>query len=541
LAPKKRHSIMLLLSGKIIAMAMLLTAVPVRAASVKPVERQIWNAAEVHRELTVDPSADAQVKEYFPSFLDYQDLMLFHPKIGYYSSGRVSFTIDYRTFPDMLAPYFGDMIAEQSFRMWDGMRQAGTLAAQDRFTLAEFGAGDGALAESILDYIGRQASENPDPRWREFERQAVYICYDRSPALSAVQAKRNARFGTRFEAREGDATDPAATIAQGSLKGVVLSNELPDAFSVHKVILSADGSAEVAFVVPSLSQGGWNKLEKFMPVPVRDLIKKDNQAIKGFMGNKERCTFLSRAAFIALLESMAGATDYAAKVHTIQFREVYVPVRVFPELAEHLRRYAHDYAIVLAKGEKGVVAYINLGEGKFVQGVARILKAGYVLTVDYGSNWDGIMPQEDFDHLRIYGPRSQRANSDPYRWPTLNDITTDVNFSHMAAEGRLAGLRTAYFGPQRALQSGTPVSLAALPPNRRLTDRQKKEFKGWVQDFQTSVVFKALVQQKDGTDPAYAYPEAFQEPVDVSEDQLTPDQRERAVQIEKQLSAPFRK
>jgi SAM-dependent MidA family methyltransferase len=519
-------------------MATFLTAVAVPAAdSPKAGEREIGNPREVHRELTVDTAMETQVKEYFPSFLDYQDLMLFHPKIGYYSSGRVSFTTDYRTFPDMLAPYFGDMIAEQTFRMWDGMRNAGTLAAQEQFTLAEFGAGDGALAESILDYIGRQANENSDPRWREFHRQVLYICYDRSPALSAAQAKRNARFGAQFEAREGDATNPAESIAAGSVKGVILSNELPDAFSVHKVILSAEGSAEVAFVAPSLSRTGWSKLEKLMPAPVRDLITKDDRAIKRFMGDKGQGIFLSRAAFIALLESLASATDYAAKVHTIKFQEVYVPARIFPELAEHLQRYAHDYAAVLAKSEKGMVAYVNLGEGKFVQGAARILKAGYVLTVDYGSNWDGIMPQDDFDHLRIYGPRSQRANSDPYRWPTLNDITTDVNFSHMAAEGRGAGLTTAYFGPQRALQSGTPVSLAALPPDRRLTDRQKKDFKGWVQDFQTGTVFKALVQQKASTDAAYAYPEAFQEPIDVSEDQLTPAQRERAAQIEKQLSA----
>jgi len=236
-----------------------------------------------------------------------------------------------------------------------------------------------------------------------------------------------------------------------------------------------------------------------------------------------------------LLESIASAPDYAAKVHTIQFHEVYVPAQAFPELTEHLRRYAHDYATELAKGEKGMVVYINLGEGKFVQGAARLLKAGYVVTVDYGSNWDGIMPQDDFNHLRIYGPRSQRANSDPYRWPTLNDITTDVNFSHIAEEGRAAGLNTTYFGPLRALQSGTPVSLAVLPADRR-TDRQKKDFRGWVEDFQTSVVFKVLVQQKENTDATYSYPEPFQEPIYASGDQLIPAQRERAAQIEKRLS-----
>src|SRR6185436_17966732 len=118
----------------------------------------------------------------------------------------------------------------------------------EKFTIAEFGAGDGAMAESVLDYIDQQAATNPDPRWLEFKRQTVYACYDRSPALSEIQRKRNERFGARFEAREGDATNPGATITRGSLKGVILSNELPDCFSVHKAILNQDGTAEIAFV-----------------------------------------------------------------------------------------------------------------------------------------------------------------------------------------------------------------------------------------------------------------------------------------------------
>ena len=133
------------------------------------------------------------------------------------------------------------MVAEQMFRMWDGMRKAGTLSPTEKFTIAEFGAGDGAMAESVLEYIDQQAATNPDKRWKEFKEQTVYACYDRSPALSEIQRKRNARFGARFEARQGDATNPGATIAPGSLKGVILSNELPDCFSVEKVILDDSG------------------------------------------------------------------------------------------------------------------------------------------------------------------------------------------------------------------------------------------------------------------------------------------------------------
>ncbi len=206
-----------------------------------PGRQQLQNPSELHDEIQIPAANAVLVRDYLPSFLEYQDLIMFHPKFGYYASGRVSFSADYQTFPIVLSPYFGQMIAQQIFHMWEGMRQAGSLGAKEPFTIAEFGAGDGALAEQILTYLDERSKG--DARWREFAEQTVYACYDRSPALSQAQQARNARFGKRFEAREADATNPTATITPGSLKGVVLSNELPDAFSVHKVILSASGSA----------------------------------------------------------------------------------------------------------------------------------------------------------------------------------------------------------------------------------------------------------------------------------------------------------
>ena len=63
-----------------------------------------------------------------------------------------------------------------------------------------------------------------DPAWLRFANQVLYVCYDRSPSLSKIQQDRNARFCTRFDARVADATNMTATIAKGSLKGVILSN-----------------------------------------------------------------------------------------------------------------------------------------------------------------------------------------------------------------------------------------------------------------------------------------------------------------------------
>lgn len=524
-------------------------------AAEKASRAQLENASELHDEIQAPSGAETAVQDYFPSFLDYQDLVMFHPKFGYYSSGRVSFSVDYQTFPIVLSPYFGQMIAEQIFPMWEGMRRAGTLGPTDRFTIAEFGAGDGALAEQILNYLGRRSKETP--RWREFAAQTVYICYDRSPALSQAQRTRNARFGKQFEAREADATNPTAAIAPGSLKGVVLSNELPDAFSVHKVILSPSGSAEVAFVVPSLPAKSWDKVKKSVPPGIVELVTAADRTIqdKFLTSPHADTTYFSRAAWVALLESLAPTKEYAAAVQPFEFHEMYVPARVFPELAGHLHRYAHLYANELAKNNRGVVTYINLGEEKFVQGAGSILGAGYVMTIDYGANWDGIMTQ-DRAHLRTYGPAHQAENdhaepfdfqltdtgepedrdtSDPYKGPTLNDITTDVNFSLMAAEGQPAGLTTVYFGRQGALASGTTASLDVIPPERLGHDDLLKEYQSWLKDFRNSDNFKLLVQQKVHTDGAYTYPDDQPEPLTLNEKDLAPTQREKATEIEKAL------
>jgi SAM-dependent MidA family methyltransferase len=499
----------------------------------------LLNPWAVHNETRVDASAAASVKEFFPTFLEYQDLVMFHPKFGYYASGRVNFESDYRTFPDALYPYFGHMITEHIFNMWDGMRKAGTLADSEKFTIAEFGAGDGALAESILNYVDQRAGSTVASadrgRWGLFSKQLVYACYDRSPSLSAQQRKRNSRFGARFEAREGDATDPTATIAPGSLTGVVLSNELPDAFSVYKVLFSPDGSAETGYVAPSLSRAGWARLEGKMGAELKARLIKEDVTIQTrlFTRKRDDTTFLSRAGFISLLESIAsGGTDATdtKSLEAIDFHEIFLPIDIIPELADHVRKYASEYAYQVARGNKDIVSYVNLGEGRFMQGMGRILKAGYVITVDYGSNWDTVSPL-DFDHFRSYGPGSQVEHSDPYHWPTLNDMTSDVNFSHMAEEGKSSGLLPLYFGAQSSLLTGTGVSIDETPPNRDAGD-----FELWIDNFYQWNVYKILVEQKEKTDPAYSFPGTEAEPLTVSVTNLPQEKQKLAKEVEQRLT-----
>jgi SAM-dependent MidA family methyltransferase len=510
--------------------------------------RDLRNAWEVHHELAVAPEALAAIPKYFPSFFEYHDLMMFHPTVGYYASGRVDFVDHYRTYPVVLAPLFGHMVVEQIFVMWQGMRRAGTLDEHERFTIAEIGAGDGALAESVLAYLEQKA--RADASWRAFAGQVRYVAYDRSPELNRVQQKRNARFGSRFEARIADATDLTATIKPGSLKGVILSNELPDAFSVHKIILAADGAADVAFVVPAVPGLTWRTVRPLLPAAVAEAIEADDIAIEDrfLQGRREGQVYLTRSSFVAFLEHLLPTAVYEPAVKALQFREVYVPASLVPEVAGHLGRYARMYAGVLARDPRGMVSYVNPGAERFIQDAGRVLSAGYVLTIDYGGNWEEMLAQHSYPRFRTYGPAQHEGaqlapneidTSAPYAGPTLNDFTTDVNFSLLAVEGELVGLRPIYYGAQGALQAGTSVSLDTVP-DERVREGYADEFRSWAVSFAEPSVYKVLIQQKDGTDPAYRFPGRKPESLDLETAALTPEQRQRAESIAQRIAEQAR-
>lgn len=533
-----------------IAIVTALVCLSASLAQAQAPARNIRNGFEIYREIQVDPASQGKVKDYFPTFLDYQDMVMFHPKFGYYSSGRVNFVVDYQTFPIVLAPAFGNMIAEHLFQMWSGMRQAGTLSEKETFTIGEFGAGNGAMAESILQYIQDQAAR--DARWADFARQAMYVCYDRSPALNEIQKERNRRFGSRFDGRVADATDLTATIRKNSLKGVVLSNELPDAFSVHKVILTTTGAPEVAYVAPSLPAAEWTRIRALVPANLAKSVDEGDTAIERtfFKGAASPEVYLTRKTFSSLLETLIRHKDYESVALALQFHEIYVPASTIPELAAHLRRNASTYAAVLARDNTGILTYINLGVESMIQGAAEVLKAGYVMTIDYGASWDGILANNEARHFRTYGPAHRAASAlannedddsiddvttyDPYNGPTLNDMTTDVNFSLLSVEGEQAGLRTLFYGSQKALQSGTPISLDEIPDHVRDAGVADK-FMSWAADFRAPSVYKLMIQQKEGTDVRYAFPDKDPESLGLTAE-LTAAQLELGVAIEKRLA-----
>ena len=191
------------------------------------------------------------------------------------------------------------------------------------------------------------------------------------------------------------------------------------------------------------------------------------------------------------------------------------------------------------------MTYVNPGAERFIQDAGHVLSAGYVLTIDYGGNWEEMLAQHSYPRFRTYGPSqrdgthlapNQIDTSAPYVGPTLNDFTTDANFSLLAAQGELVGLRPIYYGAQRALQAGTSVSLATVPAERE-REGNTDEFRAWAESFAGPSVYKMLVQQKAGTDTAYRFPGQHPESLDLATTNLTDEQQRRAAQITQRLKA----
>ena len=154
------------------------------------------------------------------TFAEFMELALYHPG-GYYSEDSpIGAHGDYFTSP-ILHPAFGALIAVQLRVMWD------TLGKPSPFWIVEPGARDGQLTTDILSFA--------DAHMDEFARALRYIETDRS--ARATPPDSDPRI-SRLR---------ASGIPLDGIVGCILSNELFDAFPVHRFRI-ADGQVEEMYV-----------------------------------------------------------------------------------------------------------------------------------------------------------------------------------------------------------------------------------------------------------------------------------------------------
>ena len=157
----------------------------------------------------MEPSPEEEIRARIASsgpmtFAEFMELALYHPRWGYYTRRREREShSDYYTSP-AAHPAFSALIAVHLEAMWEA------LGRPDPFHAVEMGAGSGAMARDVSEF----AREN----FGEFADAMRYVTIDRS-APGGMDAAR--------------------------VVGCVVSNELVDAFPVHRFEMRGGRLAEL--------------------------------------------------------------------------------------------------------------------------------------------------------------------------------------------------------------------------------------------------------------------------------------------------------
>ncbi|MGB2926811.1 MAG: SAM-dependent methyltransferase, partial [Limnothrix sp.] len=154
------------------------------------------------------------------TFAQYMDLALYHPEQGYYNRKQTDIGKQGDFFTaSSLGVDFGELLAEQLLQMQ-------TVLQLELFQIVEMGAGKGHLAKDILHYI--------TATYPEKAKQIEYIIIEKSSILRQQQQKELANL-TSVNIRWCEWDD----LKGESISGCFLSNELLDAFPVHRVVVQA--------------------------------------------------------------------------------------------------------------------------------------------------------------------------------------------------------------------------------------------------------------------------------------------------------------
>ncbi len=352
------------------------------------------------------PHANSSTPTQLPSYRDFVDDALFHPRWGYYSTGQVRFGDGghYDTFPIALSPHFGRMVARLAYRTWRRLGQP------RRFEICELGAGNGQLCQDTLlaiDLAPRRGA------WTQFARACRYRIVERSPALIARQRQALGPLANRVDWLEADLAQAPAHVAGMAACGLIIANEVLDCLAHQKVVPAGDGPPRVAFV----------------------------EARKGGEGKPLTREQLNRAM------AAGGRAD-------LQLQEVLRPMVEMPDVDGFVRRH---YPELITPWHGKVKPYFACpAYGELMRNTGALYKRAEAIWIDYGD-------LRDF-HLRASAKLKEfagppRSGASVYDDPGRDDITFMVDFSAVAEEAEAAGWRVVNYGGQRELSRRSGIRL----------------------------------------------------------------------------------
>ena len=330
------------------------------------------------------------------SFAAFMEAALYDPEFGYYMTAgpRIGREGDYYTSLDVHST-FAELVGRQV------AQAAEAIAPSGEFTIVEMGAGKGLLAKHLLSAYLR---DNPD-----FLARLRYLLVERSPAMVEMQKQRLREF-TGAGLSVAWVPDLNA-IPADSITGVFLSNELVDAFPVHRVVKRPVGLREI-FV-------GWESGKQTV--------------------------------------SAGGAS--AGPPSAIEGRFVEVEA---PPCSSALEAYFARLGISLEAGQE---AEVNLEALEWMRQVGARLRRGLVVTIDYGhAAADLFAPARKTGTLLGYYRHT--VVDSPYVRVGQQDLTAHVDFTSLALAGQDVGLEVTGFTNQLHFLIGLGIesTFAGLDP-----------------------------------------------------------------------------
>ena len=263
-------------------------------------------------------------------FDQYMDMALYAPGLGYYATGTRKFGQggDFVTAPE-IGPLFGRSLA----------REVGlVLETIDDACLLEFGAGSGALAQSLIEALsadGRLPSR--------------YCILEISPDLRERQRQRleplAEHHGLKIEWLEQLPDEP--------LQGVILANEVVDAFAVTRfcVIQGRPWRAGISIDGDGFA---WEWIDDLDPDSGAAKIVQQYELVEGFISEVcPRAQAWIHALGVSLQRGLALVIDYGFPA-----REYYLPERSQGTLRCHYQHRAHNDPLILP-GIQDVTCHVN--------------------------------------------------------------------------------------------------------------------------------------------------------------------------------------
>ncbi len=304
------------------------------------------------------------------TFAEYMEWVLYHPEWGYYTTRALEMGAqgDFVTSAHVTAD-FGELLAVQFVQMWQ------ILGQPQPFTLLEMGAGQGGLARDILRYLQQHHGD--------CFAALDYAIAEKSPGLRSLQQRVLQDFPVRW--CDWHTLDP------DSITGCCFSNELVDAFPVHRVAIQ-DGQLAEVYVT----------------------------------------------------EAMSSTQSIAASAITPKFID-----RIGSLSTPQLQDYFQLIGLELPGSAyaEGYTTEVNLAALDWMTAIAQGLHRGYVLTIDYGYLAPRYYhPARSQGTLQCYYQHSH--HNDPYRWVGQQDITAHVDFTALQRQGERTGLTTVGFTQQ---------------------------------------------------------------------------------------------